>query len=201
MEDTIIFIDSGFLSKLSKHFGKGAYLIYDIGDFSISIAKKENLNCEHIFYYTAPPFQSKNPIKEERERKERYDKFIKQLCKNEKITVREGRCQSFKDKEGKFIFKQKAVDSLAIIDLMSLPIEYPKIRKIILIACDSDFVPVIKKLGKSNIKTILYTYYERKRESIFATSNELIKSVNKYVILKKQDFDNAPLNKLLRRDK
>ena len=82
------------------------------------------------------------------------------------------------------------------MDLMTVPVEYPNVRKIILVATDSDFVPIVKRLEKLNIKTILYTYYEEKnRMSIFSTSNELIKSVHKYILLSKEDFDNAPLNK------
>ena len=29
-KETLVFIDANFLSKLSKHFGKGKYLIYDL---------------------------------------------------------------------------------------------------------------------------------------------------------------------------
>lgn len=196
MDKTIVLLDAGFLSKLSKHFGKEKYLEYDIIKFAKNLAKKQNLLCEHIFYYTAPPFQSEKPSKEEAERYGRYEKFVEKLCEDKIITIREGRCQRIKDNEGNFIFKQKAVDPLAIIDLMSIPIDYPEIKKVILIATDSDFVPVIERLKKLNIKTILYTYYEeRNRLSKFSTSNELIKSVSKYILLTKQDFGDVPLNK------
>jgi len=104
MDDTIIFIDSGFLSKLSKHFGKGKYLNYKITLLAKNLALKQNLYCNQIFYYTAPPFQSGRPTKEEAER---------------------------------------------------------------------------------------YRKYEKKRNSIFSTSNELIKSVYKYVLLTKEDFNKA----------
>ena len=108
------------------------------------------------------------------------------------MEIREGRCQRLKI-DGKFIYKQKAVDSLAIIDLMSIPLEYPNIKKVILIASDSDFVPAIERLRKLNIKIILYTYYEKGRKAKFSTSNELIKLVHKYVLLTKDDFENAKL--------
>ncbi len=97
--------------------------------------------------------------------------------------------------DGKFEYKQKAVDVFLAMDLTNIPVKYPNIKKIILIATDSDFVPVIKNLEEQAIKTILYTYYEKKRNTNFSRSNELIKSVHKYVLLSKQDFDNAPLNK------
>lgn len=198
MESTLVLLDAGFLSKLSKHFGKGNYLKYDIIAFAKNLAKKQNLFCKHVFYYTAPPFQSDKPTNEEAERYRKYTKFIKKISKDTLITIREGRCQRLKI-DGNFIFKQKAVDSLAIIDLMSVSIEHPEIRKIILVASDSDFVPVVERLKKVNIRTILYTYYEEKnRRSIFSTSNELIKSVYKYVLLTKENFDIAKLNKALK---
>ena len=72
-----------------------------------------------------------------------------------------------------------------------VPIKYPLIKKIILIACDSDFVPVIQNLESLGVKVILYIYFERKRKSNFSTSNELIKTVSKYAIITKKDFENA----------
>lgn len=192
MDKTFVFLDAGFLSKLSKHFGKGKYLKYNITTFANYLAKKENLECQKIFYYTAPPFQSEKPSQDEISRRERYDKFIKKLSQNKDITIREGRCQRLRI-DGKFIYKQKAVDSLMIIDLMSLLTEYNKIKKIILVATDSDFVPAIKYLKRSDKETILYTHYTKKRNTGFSRSNELLKTADKYAEIKKEDFENAPL--------
>ena len=91
MKNGLIFIDAGFLSKLSKYFGKGKYLVYDIIQFSKNLLIKENLSCQRIFYYTAPPFQSEKPSIDEIKRKEKYDKFIKKLLNNKEIIIREGR--------------------------------------------------------------------------------------------------------------
>lgn len=194
MDETLIFFDGGFLSKLSKNFGNGKYLIYDLIDFAKNLANKENLICKKIFYYTSPPFQSDSPTMKEEKRKEGHDRFIKKISEDKLIVTREGRCQRLKIDE-KFIYKQKAVDSLAIIDLMKVPLKYPNLKKVIIISSDSDFVPAIGSLKEFGINTILYTYYEKKRDTNFSRSNELIKSVHKYVLLSKQDFDNAPLIK------
>ena len=126
---TLVFIDAGFLSKLSRYFGAGKFLIYDILCFAQNIAKKEKLICKRTFYYTAPPFQSDNPTKEEERRKEGYDKFVKKL-KQKGILVREGRCQRLKIK-GNYIYNQKAVDILMAIDLMEVPLKFSRIKKII----------------------------------------------------------------------
>ncbi|MBT4135328.1 NYN domain-containing protein [archaeon] len=193
MDNTLVFIDAGFLSKLSKYFGKGKYLNYDLFRFPKYISKKQNLFCKKTFYYIAPPFISNKSSPEEIRRKKDYDNFIKIISKNKEFIIREGRCQRLKI-DGEFIFKQKGVDSLAVIDLVNVLIDYPNIKKIILIASDSDFVPVINNLNKRGVKTILYTYYERGRKARFSTSNELIKSVYKYVLLTKEDFTSCPIN-------
>ena len=81
------------------------------------------------------------------------------------------------------------------MDLTNVPLEFPNVKKIILISSDSDFVPVVQNLEEKGVKTILYTYYEKKRNSPFSRSNHLIKSVCKYALLTKEDFDNAKLKK------
>ena len=191
MKDTLIFIDETFLEKLSKHLGDGKYIKYDKIIFAENLANAQYLSCKNIFYYTAPPFQGSVPSRIEEKKKDGYDRFINKL-KERKVIVREGRCQRLK-LGGEFIFKQKSVDVLLAMDLTNVPLRFPNVKKIILISSDSDFVPVIKNLEKYDIKTILYTYYEKKRDTPFSRSNHLIKSVYKYVLLKREDFDNAKL--------
>ena len=190
MEKTLIFIDAGFLSKLSKYLGEGKYLKHNIFTLSKVLLKKQNLFYEHIFYYTAPPFQSSIPSENENKRKENYDKFVKILSKNKSITIREGRCQKI-NTNGKVDYNQKGVDTLLTMDLMGVPIKYSHIKNIILIACDSDFVPVIKNLDSLGIKTILLTYFDKKRGSNFSSSNELMQTVSKYVQITKEDFEES----------
>jgi len=190
MEKVLVFIDAGFLSKVGKHFGGGIPLKYNLLKFAKNITGKENLIFKKLYYYTAPPFQSNNPSKEEKQRKERYDLFINRLKVEPDITVREGRCQRLKV-DGKHIFKQKGVDTLMTMDLIYAPIEHDKIKEIILIASDSDFVPVIERLKGLGIKVTLYTYSERKRDSMFSTSNNLLKSVSRVVQLTEKDFINS----------
>lgn len=194
MKNTLVFIDAGFLSKLSRHFGDGKYLVYDLIKFSKGISKKQNLFVKKVFYYTAPPFVSGKPSSKEIKKKKGYDNFIAKLSKNKDFIIREGRCQRLKI-DGEFIYKQKGVDSLAVIDLINVIIDYPEIKNIIIIASDSDFVPVIDNLKKRGIKIILYTYYEKGRKATFSTSNELINSVNGYILLTKDDFISCLLNK------
>lgn len=191
-EKTIIFIDAGFLSKLSIHLGNGKYLKFDIVKLVEIFAKKENLEIEHIYYYTAPPFISGKPNESEKRRKENYDKFIFRLSKIPNFTVKEGRCQRLKE-NGKFKFAQKGVDTHLTMDLIKMPFINPKIKRIILVACDTDFVPAINDIYSQKVETILYTYFDSKRNSNFSQSNELLQNVKKYVLISKDDFNNSSL--------
>lgn len=192
MEKVLVMIDAGFLSKVSRELGEGHYFKYDLLKFSKNLCGKFGSVFKHLFFYNAPPYQSNKPTKDEKYRKEEYDSFVSKLSRNECVTIREGRCQRVKN-NGKHIYKQKGVDTLLTMDLMEIPMEYPKIKQIILIASDSDFVPVIQKLRKRGIEVILYTYFDRIRNSNFSRSNELIKAVNKYIKLKKSDFEGCKL--------
>lgn len=187
MKNTVVFLDAGFLSKLSKYMGNGSYIKFNIKEFSKKIAKKKNLFCTDIYYYTAPPFQSTPPSFEEKKRKESYDSFLKKINSDKMITVREGRVQKIKTSNSTIEYKQKGVDTLLTMDLMLVPLKN-EIKTIILVACDSDFVPVIQSLQKLGIKIILYTYFEKSRSSKFSTSNELIQCVNQYHLIEKEDF-------------
>jgi uncharacterized LabA/DUF88 family protein len=189
----LVFIDANFLSKLSNYFGNGKYLVYDIIKFPELIPNKQKAKLEKIFYYTAPPFLSPRPTREEEKKEAGYKRFTNKL-KKQGVIVREGRCQRLKI-DGNYIFKQKAVDILVAMDLSSVPLDFPHIKRIILISSDSDFVPVVKKLDGKGVKTILYTYYEKKRDTPFSRSNYLIKSVYKYKLLTKEDFEKAKLEK------
>ena len=144
MEDILAFVDEGFLSRLSKYFGEGNYIRFDKIKFVKELAKNQDLFIKHIFYATAPPFQSGIPTEDERKRKEGYDKFKSKFSNIKDFTILEGRCQRTKNKDGKFQYRQKGVDTILTMALSSCRADFPTIKKIILIACDSDFVPVIK---------------------------------------------------------
>ena len=189
MEETLVFLDEGFLDKLTLFLGNGKRLKFDKFEFAKKISEKQNLVCKHLYYYTAPPFQSSSSTEKERIMKEGYDKFISSLSKNKNITIREGRCQKIRDKEGKEKYAQKGVDTLLTLDLIHIKDDYPLIKKILLVSSDTDFCPAIRDIKeRNNIEVILYTYFDRKRNSNFSLSNELIACCSKYVRLTKEDF-------------
>lgn len=196
MEETLVFVDEGFLSRLSRYFGDGKYIKFDKIKFAKEIAMKKSLFVKHIFYATAPPFQGTPPTEEERKRKEGYDRFKSKFSNLKNFTFLEGRVQRVKDKDGKFQYHQKGVDTVLTMALSSVRADYSTIKKIILIACDSDFVPVIEMLKGKGIEVILASYYERKRDTAFSRSHHLIDCCSEYIPLTKKDFIKASLDRI-----
>ena len=116
---------------------------------------------------------------------------MKMLKKKKWITVGEGRCQRILNEKGEFDYYQKGVDALIILDMYDIKETYPNIKKIILIASDSDFVPVIERMKSKGIQIILYTYFDRSRKSRFSTSNELLKVASRWVKFDENYFEDS----------
>lgn len=183
LEQALVFIDAGYLSKISKYFGNGKHVKLDLIQFSFFLCQKQNLSCEHIFYYTAPPFQSNPSTPRENLLKAGYDSFMRKMKQNSLITVREGRLQKIGEN-----FFQKGVDTLLTMDLCQEPLGR-KIQNVILLAADTDFVPVLNQLRtKHSVKVILYFFTDRMRNSAFSMSNHILLACDKKILLTKEDF-------------
>jgi uncharacterized LabA/DUF88 family protein len=181
----VVFIDNAYFLRLKKYFFKSG-IKFSTKNFIENVVKKNNLVVEKIFLYDAPPFQDKQPTFEEKKMKEIYDKFVFRFRK-EGIIVREGRTQRLKV-DGSFIYRQKGVDMLLGIDAVSILNSFPKLKKIVLLTGDSDFVPVVERLKEIGIETLLFTYFDRIRKSPFSRGNDLLKSCSKWIKLTKDDF-------------
>ncbi len=186
MEKTIVFIDAHYLSLISKELGNGTHLKYDFNQFAITLAKSENLWVDSVYYYTAPPYQSPKPTKDETEKKARYDRFISHLKRIPNFNIREGRCQKIGGE-----YKQKGVDTLITIDLLNVANQRKDIRKIILVSSDTDFVPIIEEIKKMNMEIIIFYYTDRKRGSKFSMSNHILQVCNKRILLKLEHFEKS----------
>jgi uncharacterized LabA/DUF88 family protein len=114
--------------------------------------------------------------------------MTKMLRRKKWVTLREGRCQRYFTEKGTEEFCQKGVDALVIMDMYDFKDNFPNIKKIILIASDSDFVPVIERMKQKGISAILYTYFDRIRNSRFSTSNHLLSVASKWVKLNEKDL-------------
>ena len=191
MEDTLIFVDDGFFGLVKKHFqkedGKNKRYLQTFRN----ICKKEKLNLKHLYIYTAPPYQSPKPTKKEDFLMSKYQNMTKMLRKKKWISLKEGRCQKIINEQGQEEFSQKGIDALIILDMYDIKDNYPHIKKIILIASDSDFVPVIERMKQKGYEVIIYTYFDRIRKSRFSTSNQLLMTASKWVKLRKEDFQDA----------
>jgi len=189
MNDCLIFVDDGFFGLVKKHFQKEDGKSKKYLQTFRNMCNNEKLNLKHLFIYTAPPFQCPIPTEKENFLMSRYQNMTKMLRRKKWITLREGRCQKYFNKDGKEDFCQKGVDALVVMDMYDVRDNYPTIKKIILVASDSDFVPVIERMKKKGFEVIIYTYFDRKRNSRFSTSNYLLKIASKWVKLKAEDFN------------
>ncbi|MEK6961448.1 MAG: NYN domain-containing protein [Nanoarchaeota archaeon] len=182
-----IFIDAQYLYKIQKHFEKihNRKLKTDLHKLGTYLAKEQGIWCEEIRYFTAPPYQHPNPTPDEVQRRAGYDRLVSSLRKIPGFSVREGRCQFV---EGEY--HQKGVDTLVTMDLMSAAMQ-KSVRKIILIACDTDFVPVLNHLRQHHeFEIILYYYTDRERGSSFSMSNHILTACDKCVPLNRAHLEN-----------
>jgi len=180
MEEAIVFLDGAYLSLVSKNLGDGKPLKFDIKKFAEFLAKRENLICKKVHYYTSPPFQSDNPNEDEIRRKKGYDKFVNKLRKMG-IFVREGRCQRIAGE-----FSQKGVDTLVTIDMIRNALLF---KKFILVTSDTDFVPAIQDVRKKDgVRVIIYYYNDFLKGSKFSMSDHILSICDKRVLLKKDIF-------------
>lgn len=184
MKPAIVFIDDGYLKTISKHFGfgKGGKKL-DINQFAVTLAKSQGLWCKEVHFYTAPPFQSETPTPDEALRKANHDVFITKLGRIPNFYVHEGRCQKINS-----IFKQKGVDTLLTMGLTKAASQ-PNKDVILLLACDTDFVPVLEHVRASGNEVVLFYYNDFIRGSQFAMSNHILTACDKSVLLKKEHFE------------
>ena len=187
MQKCNVYIDDGYLSKISKYFGGGTHLKVDYFRLANNMARDLRYGCLGRYLYCAPPFQSDPPTLEESRRKSGYDKVIAALRKCPNFYVQEGRLQKVNGE-----FHQKGVDTLLTMDLMKLKSNNEKIRTVILLTCDTDFVPVIQELRDDGIKIILYYYTDFRRNSQFSMSDHILSVVDKKILINK-DFLNKSL--------
>ncbi len=188
VKDTLVFVDNGFFKLVKRELELKFNSKFGLFSSLRNICSMENLKLRHLFFYTAPPYQSEAPNNQESILRKNYDVFSNMLKHKKNVTLREGRCQRLK-LDGEFKYSQKGVDSWLVFDLARLKLNFPEIKKIILISSDSDFAPIIKEIRRlDGIEIILYTYFDRKRGSPFSLSNELLDVCDKWVKLSKDTF-------------
>ena len=146
MDNVYVYLDAGYLSKIKEYFYGKHPKKYCIKQFANTLAKSKGYWCKKAFFYIGEPYQSpSHPSEKDIERRQRHNSFIKKIEKIPDLVIRQGRCQ--KDDDGGY--HQKGVDTLLTMDLFALqdPRDNPDgIKTIIVLICDTDFVPILKKL-------------------------------------------------------
>ncbi len=149
MYKTVLFIDGGYLAKISKSFGQPKI---DFLTFSELLCDAHDDRLRTYYYYCMP-FQSLLPSVEESSRYKNAEKFVKSLVKLSKFEVRLGRFQKIQNGlSAEYV--QKGVDVMLAVDLVKMSWS-KQIDKAILLAADSDFIYAIQAAKDAGVSTKL----------------------------------------------
>lgn len=150
VEKVAVFIDLGYINAVTRKLGN---LRINFENFIKSFINSEKEELYRTYFYYCPPFQSSPPTPEERLLQSNLDRFVKRLKSMPRTEVRMGKLT--KTRRGEFV--QKRVDTYFAIDLVKLAIK-GSIKRAVLIAGDSDFVPPILE-AKENDVIVKLVYY------------------------------------------
>ncbi len=192
MDKTAVFIDGGYISILTKFAFPDKDLPRRL-NFELlckNICDKRGVELLRGYYYHCPPFQSQYPTEEEKKRKQGHDKFIHGLKQLKRFQVREGRLSKIYDENKKPIYIQKGVDVLLAIDMIKLILK-GAIQRVIILACDSDFVPVVRAIREEGAIVELYHFTEG--EDSFRSSRYLIDEVDECFELSKELLEKSTI--------
>lgn len=163
-EKVAIFIDLGYLNGITKNLGN---LKIDFDKLIKCFVDEEKEELYRAYIYYCPPFQSSPPTAEERLMQSNLDKFIKRLKNIPRTEVRMGKLT--KTRKGEFI--QKRVDTYFAIDLVKLAIKN-SIKKAILLAGDSDFLPPILEAKENGVIVKVVYYKDTIQTELFEACDE-----------------------------
>lgn len=172
MDKSAVFLDGGYLTKLTKYvFIKedGKPSKPDFGCLGKKLSEERSAELLRTYYYQCPPYQSSYPTQDEKYRKKQHDTFTYNLKQIKQFQLREGRLLKTFDESGKPDFIQKGVDVLLAIDMVRLALK-GAIQKVILVASDSDFIPAVRAIKEEGV--MVHIYYYNNRE--FSFSRELV---------------------------
>lgn len=151
MDKVAVFVDLGYLNKITSNFGN---LVVSFEKLQKVLIDETTEQHYRTYVYFCLPYQSNPPTDDEKLRVSQNDRFIRRIKKIPHLEFRAGRLS----KKG-ISFVQKRIDTYFAIDLVKLSLQ-KTIQKAILIAGDSDFVPAIKE-GKENGVIIQLLYYPK----------------------------------------
>ncbi len=154
---TVLFIDGGYLAKVSKSFGIPKI---DFLTLSEMLCKGDDGDDGddrlRTYYYYCMPFQGSPPSAEEISRYGKADKFIKSLTNLPKFEVRLGRFQKIQNGESAAApeYVQKGIDVMLAVDLVKMSWS-KQIDRAIMLASDSDFIYAVQTAKDAGVSTQL----------------------------------------------
>lgn len=107
------------------------------------------------------------------------------------LTIREGRCQRIDND-----YHQKGVDTLFVMELLDL-CRNKDIKTFVLLACDSDFVPLLQRMRSEGFKIILFYLMDKERKSKFNMSNNILTACDEKILITENYFLRSIKNKNL----
>ena len=157
MRRAVLFIDGGYLAKISKGFGMPKL---DFHALSEMLCKERDDDDDsgrlRTYYYYCMPFQGTPPSAEESSRYGRADKFVKTLTKLPKFEVRLGRFQKIQNGSSTdgAVYVQKGIDVMLAVDLVKMSWS-KQIDRAIMLAADSDFIYAVQTAKDAGVSTQL----------------------------------------------
>ncbi len=174
MYKTVLFIDGGYLAKISKSFGQPKIDFHAFSEL-LCAAGDDRLR---TYYYYCMPFQSHPmPSVEESSRYKNAEKFVKSLVRLSKFEVRLGRFKKIQNGLSEE-YVQKGIDVMLAVDLVKMSWS-KQIDKAILLASDSDFIYAIQAAKDAGVWTKLcYSDKHPVNDSMFDVFDERVVITN-----------------------
>ena len=156
MRRAVLFIDGGYLAKISKGFGMPKLDFLALSEMLCKERDDDDDDRLRTYYYYCMPFQGTPPSAEESSRYGRADKFVKTLTKLPKFEVRLGRFQKIQNgpSDDDAVYIQKGIDVMLAVDLVKMSWS-KQIGRAIMLAADSDFIYAVQTAKDAGVSTRL----------------------------------------------
>lgn len=151
---TVVFIDGAYLDKLLELNFSMAKI--DYSKF-VNTLIPENCELNKVYYYHCPPYLPHNPNEYEKSRSNNKMKFFGAINQLDKFETRLGRLifKGINKDTKKPIFVQKRVGVQLAVDFLNT-LDDNEVQQIIMIAGDSEYIPLINEAEASECKTTLW---------------------------------------------
>jgi uncharacterized LabA/DUF88 family protein len=173
MSKVAIFIDGSYLDHVQRYELKCGKI--DLMALANLVTRTIHPDADTLrsYYYHCLPYQSDPPTTDESERFAGMQRFLDTVDRFPRFMVQLGRlARRGPDKDGKFRFEQKMVDTLLSIDLVRLSTK-GQITYAAIIAGDSDFVPAVKIAKEEGISVWLF-HGKRPHNLLWNTADERV---------------------------